>query len=216
VSDAVPAGDPLATVAACRAGGGAERDPVRFRVVESLARRAAAQQGLAQQVMLRRVEQLAGELMQRPPAAAAASGQAPSAGLQALSGLVDRLGRAPGHGPAPASSGAAAPSWRLQADAPPPLKAMASHTATWARLRAQQRLRQALAQVPAQAGPLNSSHVVHRALQALHGLSPAYLDAFMAHVDTLLWLEQAAGVADLPLRPNPRAAKQVAKTTRRP
>jgi Protein of unknown function (DUF2894) len=221
---AAESGDPQAIVAACRAGGGAERDPVRFHVVEGLARRAAAQQGLARQLMMRRVEQLVGELMQAPTAAAVASPPAPPAALLMLSGLVDRLGRTPESAAAPASSRATMPSSRLRTAPPPPLKAVASHPGTWSRLRAQQRLRQALAHVPAKAGPLNSSHVVHRALQALHGLSPAYLDAFMAHVDTLLWLEQAAGTADLPVRPAPRAAprpaakpaaKTSANTTRR-
>ena len=228
VIDATDPGDPLAAVAACRAGGGAERDPVRFHVIEALARRAAAQQGLARQLLVQRVDQMVLQLMQQPPVAAAAGPPAPSAGLLALGALVDRLGRTPGSAAAaaaavPAPRGSAAPASRLRT-APPPLKAVASHPATWQRLRAQQRLRQALAQVPAKAGPLNSSHVVHRALQALHGLSPAYLDAFMAHVDTLLWLEQSAGTADLPVRPAPRAAprpaakpaaKAPANTTRR-
>ena len=71
-------------------------------------------------------------------------------------------------------------------------------------MRADQRLRQALAQVPAAAGPLNSSQVVNRALQAMRELAPAYLDAFMSHVDTLLWLEQASG-GDLTPRPAPPA-----------
>jgi Protein of unknown function (DUF2894) len=226
VSDPAEAGDPLAAVAACRAGGGAERDPVRFHVIEALARRAAAQQGLARQVLSQRVDQLVLQLMQQeaqPPGAAGVGPAAPSAGLLALGALVDRLGRTPGSTAAaaavPAPRGSAASASRLRT-APPPLKAVASHPATWQRLRAQQRLRQALAQVPAKAGPLNSSHVVHRALQTLHGLSPAYLDAFMAHVDTLLWLEQSSGAAELPARPAPRAAakpatKAAAKPTRR-
>jgi len=49
------------------------------------------------------------------------------------------------------------------------------------------------------AGPLNSSHVVNRTLQAMRDVSPQYLDAFMQHIDTLLWLEQASG-GDLTLR----------------
>ena len=221
---ATPGDDPLAIVAACRAGGCAERDPVRFQVVEALARRAAAQQGLARQLLVRRVEQRVGELMQAPHAAAVAMPPAPSAAMLALSGLVDRLGRTTSSVAPPMAVGSASTSLRLHTTTPPPLKAVASHPHTWSRLRAQQRLRQALAQVPAKAGPLNSSHVVHRALQALHGLSPAYLDAFMAHVDTLLWLEQSAGTADLPVRPAPRAAprpaakpaaKAPANTTRR-
>ena len=77
---------------------------------------------------------------------------------------------------------------------------MTAFKGTWSRLRAEQRLRQALAQVPAMAGPLNSSHVINRTLQAMRDLSPEYLDAFMLHVDTLLWLEHASGGADLSLR----------------
>ena len=70
---------------------------------------------------------------------------------------------------------------------------MTAFKGTWSRLRAEQRLRQALAQVPTMAGPLNSSHVINRTLQAMRDLSPEYLDAFMLNVDTLLWLEQASG-----------------------
>jgi hypothetical protein len=223
VSDPAEAGDPLAAVAACRTDGGAERDPVRFRVIEALARRAVAQQGLARQVLSQRVEQLVRQLMQQdvqPPEAGGVGPAAPSAGLLELGALVDRLGRTPGSASAavatPARQGGAAVASRLR-PAPPPLKAVASHPATWQRLRAQQRVRQALAQVPAKAGPLNSSHVVHRALATLHGLSPAYLDAFMAHVDTLLWLEQASGAADPSARPAPRAAaKPATKVVARP
>ncbi len=60
----------------------------------------------------------------------------------------------------------------------------------WSRLFAEQRLRQALAHVPQQAGPLNSHHLVHRALATMQEISPAYLQRFVSHVDTLLWLEQ--------------------------
>jgi hypothetical protein len=76
---------------------------------------------------------------------------------------------------------------------PASLRSVAAFKGTWSRLRTEQRLRQALDQVPAMAGPLNSSHLVSRALRAMHDLSPDYLDAFMSHIDTLLWLEQASG-----------------------
>ena len=118
--------------------------------------------------------------------------------LAGLSELVDRLGRSPAS-PRPAPHGTP-----TRAAASGPLKAVTAYQGTWSRLRAEQRLRQALAQVPAQAGPLNSLHVVHAALRTMHELSPAYLDAFMSHVDTLLWLEQASG-GDLAARPAARA-----------
>ena len=175
-------------------------DPVRFAVIKALARRAAAQQGEARRLLMLRVE----ELLARHAAATTPARQATPdqpevrrSTLAQLSELVDRLGRSPtSHvvSLAPAPKRAA----RLNdAAAPAPSRnAVTAFKGTWSRLRAEQRLRQALAQVPAMAGPLNSSHVMNRTLQALRDLSPEYLDAFMLHVDTLLWLEQASGGAD--------------------
>ncbi|WP_295375334.1 DUF2894 domain-containing protein [uncultured Pseudacidovorax sp.] len=73
---------------------------------------------------------------------------------------------------------------------PPELKALRRFRGTWSRLSAQQRLREATAQVPAQAGPLNSHHLVHRALALMQQLSPGYLEHFVGHVDALLSIEQ--------------------------
>jgi hypothetical protein len=111
--------------------------------------------------------------------------------LQQLAALVDRLGR-PGQ---PSGLGA-----RLGAAAPA-LRNVVRHQATWSRLRAEQRLRQAGAKVPAQAGPLHSAQVVYRTLLELHQLSPAYLEALLTQVDAMLALEQASGV----LLPTPAA-----------
>jgi len=177
-------------------------DPVGMAVIEALARRAAAQQGAVQQLLLLRIEQLRAEHGAARPCATLPEmpemPEMPHAGLAALSQLVDQLGRA-----------------RALTGTPAPLKAVAAFKPTWSRLRAEQRLRQALAEVPAQAGPLNSSHVVHLALQAMHELSPEYLDAFMSHVEALLWLEQAAGRTPGPVRaeaarrPGTRPARRV-------
>lgn len=197
----------LAAVAQARENGAAGADPVGFAVTEALARRAAAQSGVVQQRLAQRAAQrLALHALATPavPAAAAAP-----AGLAALSALVDRLGREPqAIVPAPSPTPAkpqrnkplAAPAAPLRSTAPAPLKAVTAFKGTWSRLRADQRLRQALAQVPAMAGPLNSSHLLNRTLQTLREISPAYLDAFMAQVDTLLWLEQASGGGELPAR----------------
>lgn len=250
--------DPLEAAQHWLAQGADAADPVRRTAIQALARRAAAQQGPARAVMLRRLAQWLedarpgahGVQTDLPASASTVSAQDGRAGTDApspvhpsspartlpfavgdgdraegsaltdLSALVDRLGRMPA-GPVspltakPATAARAAavrtPSktsparapapTAAQVAAPQPLKAVAAYQGTWSRLRAEQRLRQALAQVPAQAGPLNSSHVVHRVLKALHELSPAYLDAFMAHIDTLLALEQASGAGDLTPRP---------------
>lgn len=182
--------DPVAAVQAWRGRATAIPDPVRWCVIEALARRAAAQQGEARQLLARRIAQLLDECPAAPATPPAPLRTAPGR----LAELLERLG---------AARPAAAP----RAAAPGALKAVTAFHGTWSRLRADRRLREALAQVPAQAGPLNSAHVVHRALQELRRLSPAYLEAFMAHVDTLLWLEQASGVAPLPAPRRPASGR---------
>lgn len=171
-------------------------DPVRQAVIDGLARRAAALHGDARQQVMQRLQRLLDE-----PASAGPGSERPAidalqrpAALAGLSALVDRLGRSPAVAAIQTTPQAAS------------LKAVTAFRHTWSRLRAEQRLRQALAQVPAQAGPLNSSQVVHRALQAMHDLSPAYLDAVLSQLETLMALELSAGLADPlpPPRPAPR------------
>ncbi len=224
--------DPSAALEAGRASGAAQADPVGFAVIEALARRAAAQHGEAREWLMRRVHALLARHAALPLGASRTSqtfieNSEPAArlgALDALSELIDRLGRlpaSPGQTPPPGSPRQAdAPrSAPLSTMAPPaPLKSVTAFKGTWTRLRADQRLREALAQVPAMAGPLNSSHLVNRALQTMRDVSPEYLDAFMSHIDTLLWLEQASGTGDLtparaaPTEPKRRAAPRSRKT----
>ena len=51
-------------------------------------------------------------------------------------------------------------------------------------------MRQSLEQVPSNAGPLNSSALVHRAVTLMRELSPGYLQHFLGYVDDLTSLEQ--------------------------
>jgi hypothetical protein len=221
--------DPWAALEASRASGAAQADPVGFAVIEALARRAAAHNGEAREWLMRRVDALLARHAAVPPVAASAAPSDPAArrgGLGALSELIDRLGRVPasaGHTPSSSAGSPRQPdaprSAPLSTMAPPAsLKSVTAFKGTWTRLRADQRLREALAQVPAMAGPLNSSHLVNRALQTMRDVSPEYLDAFMSHIDTLLWLEQASGAGDLtPARaasaePKRRPATRLRKT----
>ncbi len=216
--------DPWAALEAGRASGAAQVDPVGFAVIEALARRAAAQHGEAREWLMRRVHALLARHAALPHGAPSKPAARLGA-LGALSELIDRLGRlpaSPGQTPPPPGSPRQADAPRsapLSTMAPPaPLKSVTAFKGTWTRLRADQRLREALAQVPAMAGPLNSSHLVNRALQTMRDVSPEYLDAFMSHIDTLLWLEQASGTGDLtparaaPTEPKRRAAPRSRKT----
>lgn len=68
----------------------------------------------------------------------------------------------------------------------------------WARLGTSSQLRQAQNQVPENSGPLNSSHLIHRALLLMHEQSPGYLEHFLAYVDTLSWMEPLNAAVDQP------------------
>jgi hypothetical protein len=53
--------------------------------------------------------------------------------------------------------------------------------------------------VPKNAGPLNSSSLVHRSLSLMREVSPEYLQHFLGYLDSLAWLE------DTTARPTPPA-----------
>lgn len=76
---------------------------------------------------------------------------------------------------------------------------------TWSKLSTDGNLRQSLAQVPENAGPLNSSHLVHRALSLMHDVSPDYLRHFLRHADALSWLEDMETTGVLGNKPAARA-----------
>lgn len=193
-----PASDPR--IAALRAQGAQQVDPVRFRYLEALARRAAAHGGevrqlldekLAQALMVYgvQVEQALGDAGQTPRATQPRPGP--------LAELVRHLER-PRSG---MTDGAAIPAEASPAGPPAELKALQDFRSTWARLSVDRQLARSLAEVPRNPGPLNSHHLALRALQLMQTLSPAYLQRFLSQVEALLWLEQASlGGAPLPGR----------------
>jgi hypothetical protein len=58
-------------------------------------------------------------------------------------------------------------------------------------IRVQKQVTHAMAQAPQNAGPINSHMLVLRSLGLMRDISPDYLHRFMAHVDTLLCLDEA-------------------------
>jgi hypothetical protein len=187
------------TLAAWRERGDDRFDPVRFRFIEAMARRAAAYDGEARRMLDERVAQLLaaygealgqrgdaagppGDATALPKDATALPGEAPAV-RGALAELIDHIARhAPPAGPGLAAGGGT-----------PDLKAVTYFRSTWSRLSADRRVTQSLAKVPDNAGPLNSHHLVHRALLLMRDLSPEYLNRFMSYVDALLWIDQAGG-----------------------
>ena len=186
-----PNTDPGAILDAWRARGEQGLDPVRFRFIEALARRADAQRGEARRILDDKLNKLIaayGEDLARcarADATASRPGQAPRG---VLAELVDHLARhSSSDGNGPLTSDVA-----LGLSSLPELKTLSYFRSTWSRLSANRRLRQSLATMPENAGPLNSHHLVHRSLTLMRDLSPEYLNRFMSYVDTLLWLDQAS------------------------
>ena len=184
------------TLQALRERGAEAFDPVRWRFLEALDRRAQAVQGAARQQLDTRLQALlhdytaAFEEAQRavPPVAPARTANPPPGALQALNQYIGRHG-------APAGSELQTLQWARR---------------TWSRISVGRRMVQSLANKPEKAGPINSHGLVLRALQQLGAVSPDYLDRFVAYADALLELDQACGGSALPQRDVIRRETEVA------
>lgn len=205
-------------LAPARARDAHARDPVRFRLAEGLAQRASAHAGEARRRIDERVAAIVQALSDLPETAAPAPIAAPAAGRAALSALVAHAAQQRGASPLPASAPApvrASATASPRAPAPPPaVTGAAADTSTveffkrtWSRLSADQRLAQSRAALPENAGPLNSQHLVHRALVLMRELSPEYLEHFVGYIDALQWMAQVNEAATQELT-NARAAAQ--------
>ncbi len=94
----------------------------------------------------------------------------------------------------------------------PELAALEDFRKTWSAVRSRSQLRQSLAFMPANAGPLNSAALVHRAMALMRELSPEYLRHFLSYVDDLSWLEQiGVGMTGKPLARSTSTKKRARK-----
>jgi hypothetical protein len=186
------AGAPLhAALDALRARGAARLDPVRFRFIEALARRAASHDGAARRILDERLAgllQACGEQLEHAPApdgdtaprtSATTRRHGPLAELTQGLRLREAAARPLSALPAPATAEPVEP------------QALEFFRRTWSRLSADQRLAQSRSTLPENAGPLNSHHLLHRSLSLMRELSPEYFDRFVSYADALLWIEQA-------------------------
>lgn len=199
-------------VAAALKRGDQRLDPVRFRFIEAMAKRAAAHGGEARRMLDDKVAALLaayGKDLEKAQSADVAEQQA-APEPSALAGLVEHIAKhappmqvdAPARGLATAS----APSTEL--------KSIRYFKSTWSKLSADRRLTQSLAKVPENAGPLNSHHLVHRSLTLMRDLSPEYLNRFMAYVDALSWVDQLNGSNAAASAASPRAEGPAKKSGR--
>lgn len=203
-------GDVQAQLNALRASGAADRDPVRFAYLEALSRRAATLPESIRQSLNARINAAADELASRP--APSLTTAAPTSAASPLADLLAYIsGQAHGQpgtiqpaadNPIPQGdfmlgavnrknrpkSKSATPGRAPQG---PELKSVAIFRNEWSKLSTEQQLTQTLAQAPANAGPMNSQHLVLRSLERMRDIAPDYLQGFMSYIDTLIWLDHA-------------------------
>lgn len=178
--------------------------PVRFRYLQALATRMDGQPASVRQLLAQRLDAALAAYVAAaraegtggPPRvtlSATVSGSAPAcaASMPAMAALAE-LNRdmgAPRMG-AGSAWGSAAP---VEADAlaPRDLRSVRQFSSTLARISAEQKVAKAVARGPQNAGPLNAHRLVVQALAAMQAVSPDYLQRFLVHAETLLWMEQA-------------------------
>ena len=193
---------------ALREAGAAHLDPVGWHYTEVLANRTLAQTGATRELLQHKLDKALQDVQGRLEAAQATLSDAEE--------------------PPSVQTGSNSPLARLlqeMAPAPMPLTRSAATTkpAAWpaenprvrqfrkqlSRISVQKQVRQAIAQAPQNAGPINSHMLVLRALGLMRDISPDYLGRFMTHVDTLLCLEEAER-----MRLQPRKTTGTAKSKR--
>jgi len=179
-------------------------DPVGFHYLEALSRRAAAHRGNARRLLDATLLDAIARYQSRctaAPECAMNNGPADDAcaSRETLADLVRHLMQ---HD----ASRCGTPDGERAAHRTE-LRSIRDHRSMWSKLRANQQVRQALLQLPKNAGPLNSHRVALQSLALMRDISPDYLNRFMTHVDTLLCLEH--GERALP----PPRAKPARKRT---
>lgn len=167
-------------------------DRTRYALIEALHARTQAHDGEVRALLQAKLDALVtnyAELIAEAPAAAQ-PGQGPSPGRIGLQALVTEL------------TGQHNPAY-------PELPVLADVRAGWATLRNASQLKESLAQVPTNGGPLNSGVLVHRALTLMKETSPGYLTHFMAYLDALSGMEHLHQWGVLVATPKvaPRGAK---------
>lgn len=192
-------------MASLQSAGAARFDAVRWHYIGVLATRANQQTGAAQAQLHAKLHGALSDLNLRMQARTglttaklAPHQTAPSpfkALLQALNPETDLKAQASG--------------WRQDS---PRVQAFRKQLG---QLRVQKQVTQALAQAPQNAGPINSHMLVLRSLDLMQAISLDYLHRFMAHVDTLMFLQEAQEVKPAHKLAVKTTSKTAAKTTAR-
>lgn len=165
-------------------------DPVGWHYAEQLSMRAAQATGPAQVLLQAKHQQALQTVQARWQAAQASDPSAkprapawphPAPSPSPLAQLVQDMAHSAGHGQTSKPI-----AWRVESPRIEQFRKQLGH------ISVQKQVRQALAQAPQNAGPINSHSLVLRSLAWMQEASPHYLDRFMGYVDTLLCLDASS------------------------
>jgi len=181
-----------ATLDAWRESGADAIDPVRFRTLEALARRAEGYTGEARRVVDDRLAALidayAAVVQRAAGKIGPASESQPSCSKQddGLAGLLRHLRT---H---------ARPDGGEDGNGGDTVARLGAYFRdAWVQVRARRELRHSVERVPENAGPLNSNHLVQRSLSLMGEVSPGYLQQFLSYVDALSSLDRLQSPASI-------------------
>lgn len=154
-------------------------NPVRFHLIDAMDRRTSAYEGEARRMLDERLARLldAYERDVERAASKRADDASDASAHGPLAKLVDDLAKA------------------SSANHTSHAELLDYFRAVWSKVSAEKQLRDSFAQVPKNAGPLNSSSLVHRSLSLMREISPGYLEQFLAYADALAWMEEMNGPA---------------------
>jgi hypothetical protein len=186
-------GAPMALLESLRVAGAARFDAVGWHYVEALAERAGRHTGPAHALLNEKLNKALVQFQSRleaapqtPPSGAVQPPPSPLAAL--LSDMAQHAPVVPGQLPTPPGLGLKTTAWRAESPKIQQFKKQLGQ------ISVQKQVRQAIAQAPQNAGPINSHMLVLRSLGLMRDASPDYLNRFMAHVDTLLRLDESGSV----------------------
>lgn len=189
-----------ATLDAWREQGADRLDSVRYALIDALEQRASAHDGAARHVLDARIDTLIADYAARIEQAAATHAARADDEVSAKDDPQRAFATLAADASRDARNG-------------PPADLLDYFRDVWSKLSADQQVQQSLDQVPKNAGPLNSSSLVHRALLLMRELSPGYLRQFLAYADALSWIEDLNG-GHAPVAKEAPRASAAKKTTR--
>ncbi|HJV24059.1 MAG TPA: DUF2894 domain-containing protein [Aromatoleum sp.] len=196
-ASAPPDADPAVLIEALRARNAEHFDPVGFRFIEALARRAAGYQDSARRELDRRLAKAVAEYGERFDRAQRDAGETRAHDASQISDTPDgcnplaQLLADIRQASSDATADTAATPSGVVVESRRELKSLSYFRSTWSKLSLNRQLTRSFAQAPENAGPLNSHFLVLQSLKQMRDISPQYLEQFMSYADTLLWLDQA-------------------------